>query len=129
MQSEAPKIHVSDFCLAIQNLEGYFPPCAKFPKGSSAYHNKNPGNIKCQSVTHSTAIGCNGPFCVFKDYATGFAALEHNIVNVVKGNAKKYGYYPEMTLLQFFEHRDPKPENNPDQCALNVARYLHCSVL
>jgi hypothetical protein len=117
-------VTVSQFCMAIQHLEGYFPPCAQYPEGSPAYRNHNPGNIKCDSVMNPLATGCNGPFCVFPDDATGFQALEHNMTNVIKGNSIEYGYFPSMTLVQFFKHRDPSSENDPVSCAINVASYL-----
>jgi hypothetical protein len=122
------KVTVTQFCKAIEHLEGYFPPSAQHPTGTTAWRNRNPGNLRCPPL-HSGATICRNKFNVFPDYATGFKAQEDNIIALLHGKAKPYGYYPEMDLLQFFTKRDPaSDDNDPLSCALNVANTLGVSI-
>lgn len=119
---------VSEFCVAIQTYEGYLPPCAKYPNGTPAYQNKNPGNIRCSAGKPSSliAIGCSaGNFNIYPSYEVGFQDLENNTIAVAKGERTQYGYYPTMTLLEYFTHRDPPSDNNnPADYAQFVANQL-----
>jgi hypothetical protein len=67
----------------IQQVEGYYP-------GSLAYVNNNPGNLVYTSYYASAfgAIPGAGGFAKFPDYATGYAALQHQIqVDAARGDS------------------------------------------
>ena len=110
-----------DFCLAIQEYEGYLVPGTPgYPKGSLAWINKNPGNLKYANQIGS--IGQNKGFAVFPDYATGFAALMRQVDAACTGRSKVFS--PEMTILAFFNKYAPSIENDPTAYAKFVAKKL-----
>ncbi len=67
----------------IQQVEGYYP-------GSLAYTNNNPGNLVYTSY-YASAYGATqgaGGFAKFPDYATGYAAMQHQIqVDAARGDS------------------------------------------
>lgn len=101
------------FCLAIKSREGYFEPCPQYPKGTPAYYNHNPGNIRCgadKSLWNHLAIRSNNNFCVFPTYDVGFQALKNVITYAASG--KSYVYKPTDTIVQFFARYSPSSDNN-----------------
>lgn len=121
------------FCMAIQLYEGYIIPGGKdasgnkYPDGSPAYRNKNPGNLRCMHGDKQNwnylAITCTADnFCVFPTYEIGFQALVNVTLKVVKGLSSLYSAHAksdygladsgEMNLLQYFTVRDPSSDGN-----------------
>lgn len=98
---------------AIQQHEGWYV-------GSRSYRNNNPGNIKY--VGQALAIGKDSAgFCIFKSYADGRKCLTDMLVRAATPPPE--GYYPEMTLRQFFAKYAPSSDNNdPDAYAKFVAQ-------
>jgi len=115
------------FCLAIQKREGFFKPGenAKYPRGTPAWRNNNPGNIK----NGPFARNCGGigqdelGFAVFPTYEKGFAALKLLVTNAATG--KSDIYKPTDTILQFFKKYAPaEDDNDPLSYATEVALKL-----
>lgn len=123
-----------EFCLAIQEMEGYYAPGEhwKYPNGSLAWRNKNPGNLKYAGQLGS--IGQNKGFAVFPDYETGFAALMRQVEIACNGKSKVYS--PDMMLFNasyrsphetpfalpgFFQVFAPDSDNND---SLNYATFI-----
>jgi len=101
---------VNEFCLAIQQYEGWYP-------GSTAYRNNNPGNIR--SVA--------GGFLVFKTYNEGFAYLKDYVTRACTGKHK--AYQPTYSITQFFQTYSPTADsNNPEKYAQWVADKLKLPV-
>lgn len=115
-----PVNKIDKFCKAIQTHEGYFTPCAQYPKGSRSYKNNNPGNLKYAGQTGSTGKDSGG-FAIFPDYETGFKALKRQVEIGCLGKSKVY--FPTDTILQFFEKFAPYSDNNdPRRYASFVAQ-------
>lgn len=94
---------VNEFCLAIQQYEGWYP-------GSKAYRNNNPGNIRA----------VDGSFLVFPTYEKGFAYLKDYVTRACTGKHK--AYQPTYNISQFFGVYAPTLDNNnPDKYAQFVA--------
>lgn len=109
---------LNEFCLAIQSREGHIAPCPQFPKGTPAWRNKNPGNIK----------GLDGKFLVFPSYEAGFAYLKEYVKRVA---LNKHTAYPKnCTIEQFFAVYAPASDNNePLSYALEVANKLKVGLI
>lgn len=125
--TESPKNPTrKDFCLGIQGYEGYYAPGEdpKFPNGTLAWRNKNPGNLRYAKQTGS--VGANRGFAVFPDYETGFAALMRQVEVACTGKSKVFT--PGMTILEFFKVYAPSGDsNNPDAYASWVAKKIGVS--
>lgn len=118
---------LDQFCLAIQEHEGWFPAgTAGYPTGSRSWRNKNPGNIKY--VGQARAIGKDTKnFCIFDSYADGFETLKDLIRFAVSGKSK--WYKPDMSIRQFFAVYAPSYDNNnPTSYANTVAKKLGVDV-
>lgn len=105
---------LNEFCLYIQSREGYFAPGQNklYPKGTPAWRNNNPGNIKYGAFAMScgaTGKDASG-FAKFPTYEIGFAALKSLVTNAAQGKMKSYK--PTMTLVQFFSAYAPAEDNN-----------------
>ena len=115
---------VKDFALAIQEYEGYYAPGEnpRFPNGTLAWRNKNPGNIRY--AEQKRAIGKDKlNFAIFQTYEDGFATLVEMITRAVQGKSKVYA--PTMTITEYFRKYAPSADhNNPDAYALFVMRKL-----
>jgi len=112
------------FIDAIQQFEGYFPPCKAYPKGSLSFRNCNPGNLRYTEYTKSLGgtKGLNG-FAAFKTLAAGRKALGQFLKDAA-GNKLK-AYKGQLTLKQFFAIYAPVTDNNsPSHYALSVAANL-----
>lgn len=90
---------------AITQKEGTIAPNAKYPQGSLAYQNNNPGNLRFvrNGYNYPGASQGVGGFARYPDVATGRAALEHQIQ--VQINAGQ-------NLTQFFNQYAPSFEND-----------------
>jgi len=107
------------FCKAIEKHEGYFPPSVKYPKGSVAWRNKNPFNLRYAFQPKS--IGKDSlNFAVFKTYEDGFTTGKQMIINAITGKSKVYK--PDDTILQFFGKYAPSFENDTLRYAEMVAK-------
>lgn len=103
---------------AIKKYEGWYV-------GSRSYRNNNPGNLKYNSQKGAIGADTNG-FAVFGTYQDGWNALINQIDLAFSGKSKLY--YPEMTLIEFFNVYAPKSDNNdPNAYALFVAQKLGVS--
>lgn len=105
-----PPIHTSkilDFCNAIKEYEGYFPPGVnpKYPNGSPSFVHKNPGNIREWGDTPIV-----GGFCQFPTYDEGWNALVTIVTNACTG--KSHIYTPTMSIIEFFERYSPSSDGN-----------------
>src|SRR5690554_6078673 len=73
---------VKKLLMAIQEYEGWYPPdLGKFPDGSIAWRNKNPGNLRSSPFE----IGKRYGYSYFLDDITGFAALEWDLWQKSRG--------------------------------------------
>lgn len=102
---------------AITQMEGTIPPNAKYPQGSLAYQNNNPGNIRFNrsGYNYPGASQGAGGFARYPDAGTGRLALEHQIQ--VQINAGQ-------NLTQFFNQYAPSFENNTPGYIAFVARQV-----
>ena len=116
-------ILLNKMCLAIQSREGYFAPGQNpsYPKGTPAYNNCNPGNLRYANQIGS--IGQKNGFAIFPNYQTGFDALKRQILLVAKGKSK---VYPRpCTIQQFFNIYSPISDgNDPVSYALEVSNKM-----
>ncbi len=100
----APKVDkIKLFCDAIQKHEGYYPPKTvyengvdKYPKGTPAWRNKNPGNARY--VGQAGAIGKDpSNFAIFPTYEVGYAYLYKIVKNTCLGlstvRGANYNFY------------------------------------
>ncbi|MBU4223660.1 hypothetical protein KJ934_00260 [Patescibacteria group bacterium] len=105
------------FAEAIKTHEGWFA-------GSRSQKNHNPGNLKFANQFKATGRDPDG-FAVFANDDDGWEALIKQIKIGLTGKSKLY--YPEMTILQFFERYAPSADhNNPGAYAQFVAQ--HCGL-
>lgn len=105
---------------AIQNYEGWSAPGVNLPRGSTAYRNRNPGNLK--NVGQAGAIGTDSKgFAIFSSYDAGRQALLRDI-------SAKLAREPNHTIFSFitaYEGGDPaNPAGNDVAYANGVARWL-----
>ena len=110
---EPPSPSVGDFAEAIKVYEGWQPPNAKYPNGTQAWRNKNPGNIR----------GKDGKFLVFSTEGKGFQYLCDYIKRVQRN---EHPAYPKnCNLYQFFNVYAPAGDNNfPKTYAVWIAHRL-----
>lgn len=130
---------------AIKTYEGYVPPGGTdaqgnvYIKGSPAYRNNNPGNLRCATGDNKNwnrlAVACANGFCVFSSFQDGYQALENVVRSVAMGQSLVYnaqartlfgvGDGSELTLAQYFVIRDPVEDgNNPHDFAQFCARQM-----
>lgn len=116
------------FICAIEQHEGYFPPCRAYPKGSRSYRNNNPANFRYNSfVKDLGAIDKDsGGFAIFLDIKSGRKALKDFVKLACTDKLK--AYKAKMTIKQFFAVYAPSSDgNNVDAYANAVAN--NCGVL
>lgn len=107
---EVPKeALLNGLCLAIKEMEGWFPPSPKYPNGSKSWRNNNPGNTKYSTKGYLSKYepvkkDATG-FAVFKDYATGWLYLKNLVLSKAKAN-------PNWDLLDFASNWAPASDNN-----------------
>src|SRR3990167_2151014 len=99
------------FARAIQKHEGYFPPSIyNLWRGSRAWRNKNPGNLRY--IKQVGSIGQDKDrFAIFKDYEAAWQALLQDIEAKFTGNTRT-GLGPNKTILDFFKVYAPASDNN-----------------
>lgn len=93
---------VDSMAAAIQQMEGYIPPNAQYPKGTVAYQNNNPGNLMYAKQAGASPGGAAG-FAKFTSYDAGYAALKQQI---------QYQINKGQNLVQFFNQYAPGGTSN-----------------
>lgn len=112
------------FAQAIQKVEGYFAPGQNplYPSGTLAWKNNNPGNLIYTDyyARNFGAIPGEGKYSRFPNYATGYAALKHQIqVDAGRG----------LTIGEMMAKYAPSSDgNDPAGYAQTIARALGVSV-
>lgn len=107
-------------------MEGYYAPGenSKYPNGTPAWVNNNPGNLVFRNQLNAVA---NGRFAKFRTYTDGYNALKNLLINACTGQSTIYR--PDMTLLQFYEIYAPSTDgNSPRTYAEHVANDLGVAV-
>lgn len=84
---------INTLAAGIQTMEGYIAPNSKYPAGSLAYQNNNPGNI--MFIGQPGAVLGAGGFAKWPTYDAGYQGL----LNQIQANASS-----GMTLSQFVCH-------------------------
>ena len=118
-----PKVALlNGMCLAIREMEGWFTPSPKNPKGSRSWRNLNPGNTKYSTkgylAKYEPVKKDKDGFAIFKDYETGWLYLK----NLVLQKAKDH---PDWDLLDFCSYWAPAADNNnPVQYSEFVAKRM-----
>lgn len=119
---------------AIKSKEGYYPPSPKYPTGTPAYRNNNPGNLRYSPFQ----AGQRGGFAYFKTYEDGLNALLHQLRIVCNGTSKTYSAAArskfglpdssQLNLQQFYHIYAPtEDDNDPASYANFVANWLGVS--
>lgn len=122
---------IDAWCAAIKSREGFFAPGVdpRFPGGTPAWRNNNPGNIKYVGQSRATNTGPKdgSQFCVFRTYEDGYATLREMLVRAC--TTVGVTYFPDMTLLQFYKKYAPvEDQNDPASYASEVAKKLGVDV-
>lgn len=105
----APTTILDTFCLAIQSREGYYGPgaLAGYPKGTPAFINNNPGNLRCGADNKANwnhlAKGQSNNFCVFPSYTVGYQALKNEVTAAASGQSAVY----KADMVLFNPNYDP----------------------
>lgn len=101
---------LNKMCAAIQNKEGYWAPGEnlKYPNGTPAYRNCNPGNLRYAGQIGS--IGQKNGFAVFPTYQAGLDALKRQILLVARNQSRTFP--KDCTLQMFFNTYAPVKDNN-----------------
>ena len=109
------------FCQAVQNHEGYFPPCKPYPRGSKSFRNNNPANFRWTTLIQQLgAIGKDpSGFAIFADYNSGYTALKTFITMAGSNQLKAY---KNCTISSFFAVYAPSYENDTLAYAKIVAK-------
>ncbi len=117
------KLHA--FCMAIQQYEGYFAPGENldFPRGTRAYWNKNPGNLKFRNQKGSIAEDRDS-FAIFGTYEEGFVALQNQVILVANNKSDAYRDIQPVSILSFFKRYDSSKGDNPTLYAETVAKEM-----
>jgi hypothetical protein len=118
---------------AISRFEGWIPPGvdAKFPRGSRAWRNRNPGNLRpvgtnvtfdAQGEARQVVPVDDANYRVFATLADGWFALRSDISAKLAGS---HGLTDQSTLRNFFDIYAPSDDSNdPDKYTRQVARWL-----
>ncbi len=113
------------WCHAIQEREGYYAPGenSKYPSGTPAWHNNNPGNLVFANQDGATQ---SGRFASFKTYEDGYNALKNLLIWACTGQSHMYN--PNATLLDFYKIYAPTSDgNDPSSYAEGVAKKIGVS--
>jgi hypothetical protein len=103
------KSYIPQWIAAITQMEGALPS------------RNNPGNLRY--IGQQYAVN-DGGFCKFDTYQHGYDALQNLLIRACNGQARPT-YYPEMTLVEFYERYAPSSDNNnPVNYANFVAKKL-----
>lgn len=110
------KTRLDTWCLSIKDMEGYIAPCAKYPIGTPAWRNNNPGNIRS-----------GNSFIKFSTYQDGYNALRNLLIRACTGQSKVYN--ANGTLYDFYALYAPTSDSNdPRGYAEKVAHDMGCTV-
>jgi len=120
---------INSFAAAIQSFEGYFPPCLRYPFGTAAYRNNNPGNIRY--TPYSIYLGATGRspagFAKFPTYQAGYHALCQLLTDVCSGSIGSYD--PNKGLIAFFQVYAPSFDgNDPIRYAYAVSVHMNIPI-
>lgn len=104
-----------DLALAHQKHEGFYPPRAGAPRGSIAWRQNNPGNLRYRSYHRNYgAVRGEKNFAKFPTYEQGFQALMDDLKAKITGNSAHIDYRANPTLLTYVRVYAPKDDgNNP----------------
>jgi hypothetical protein len=108
-----PQLH--ELARAIQRHEGY-------DKGTRAFRNNNPGNLRFSPLASRTEDG----FAVFDDYYIGLAALLRDLWGKCTGHTST-GLTGNSTLADLIAVFAPPNENDTARYLEAVAQALHFS--
>lgn len=90
---------------AIKNHEGWIAPGEnpKYPEGSKAYRNNNPGNLRFDEYRKTLGADYEAlGFSHFPSFEIGWKALLTLLSDSIQGKRKGLPYSKEQTLPQFF---------------------------
>ena len=106
---------ITDFCAGLKEYEGWILPGGKdwsgkvYPKGSRAYQNCSPGNVRYSPVgylpKYLPVLKDKDGFAKFKDVTTGELYLNEMVKAKIRKN-------PNQTILQFMEIYAPREDEN-----------------
>jgi len=92
----------------IAEVEGFYSSFnPKYPGGSRAYRNHNPGNLRSSPFQ----VGTLDAFAVFKSDEIGFFALKWDLLNKALGKTTT-GLGPNSTLTDLIKKWAPVSDNN-----------------
>lgn len=120
IQPVEPVSRISVWAAGIKEFEGWIVPGGTdatgkvYPKGSSSYRCKNPGNLE---DTHGNKI-------VYSTYEVGLAALENYLERAATGKHAAYPHGATTTLSQFTHIYTGDPEPSPTNYAHFLANKL-----
>lgn len=105
--------------LAIRDHEGWYcPGHTKYPNGSVAYRNHNPGNLRSSPFQRGQREG----FAYFESDLVGFMALHWDIMQKARGNTVT-GLNKNSTLRDLiFTYAPPSDNNNSEQYLQQVVK-------
>jgi hypothetical protein len=104
---------------AIQRFEGWIPASKEVPRGSRAWRNRNPGNLRPFDRAQPTD---EANYRKFPTLANGWEALRADISAKLAGS---HGLTDGSTLRNFFDIYAPSDDSNdPDKYARQVANWL-----
>lgn len=112
---------------AHQDHEGFIEPNDKNPKGSLAYRNNNPGNLRLTSANASQygAVAGDGGFARFPTYEAGFEALKGDLYAKLTGGSSHINYSANPTILDYIKVYAPSSDgNDPKGYASVVVRAM-----
>lgn len=126
------------FCKAIEGHEVCVAPGvdARFPQGTRAYFNKNPGNLKFRNQAGAIAEDRDG-FAVFDTVEDGFMALVHQVELAISGKSQAYKNpiwdatlkaWRHINFLDFFAIYDSSAGDDPIAYANDVAKAMDVPV-
>lgn len=119
------------FCKAIEEHEVFAAPGEnpKYPQGTRAYFDKNPGNLKYRGQVGSIGEDKDS-FAIFPDFATGFMALVRQVELAISGKSAAYKNpvwdatekaWRHINFLDFFKIYDSSYGDDPVAYAKDVA--------
>lgn len=122
------------FCKAIEDHEVCVGPGvdARFPQGTRAFFDKNPGNLRYRAQPNTVAEDKDG-FAVFDTVEHGFMALVNQVELAISGRSTSYKNplwdpvlkaWRHMNFYDFFKIYDSSFGDNPHAYAVDVAKQM-----
>lgn len=103
---------------AIMHEEGWIPPCSLYPRGTRAWRNRNPGNLR-PTAADQARDGQN--YRVFISLTDGYQALRSDLSDKFTGN-NEHGLGPDSRLIDLVDVWSPSSDhNNPNQYCQNIS--------